>query len=390
MKQLFYGGTVITPQGLLPGGAVVAVDGVIEAVLPFSPPPEGFDRAVDAGGLYIAPGFVDVHVHGGGGGSFLSGDARDIEQALAAHIGHGTTSLYPTLPAAAQGEYVRALEALQAYQNEGPLGWAVAGVHMEGPYLALAQSGAQPPGALRMPDPAEYGMLAARFPVIRRWSAAPELPGALEMARALAPLGIRMSIAHSDALEGDVRRAFACGYDCVTHLYSGCTTVTRVEAYRHAGTVETALLLDGMTVEIIADGKHLPESLLRLIYRCKGPERICLVTDGISVSGVPTPEGVVYESCLKTDIIVEDGVAKMPDRKSFAGSIATMDRLVCTMLGIGVPLHEAVCMAATTPARANGLSRKGALEQGKDADIILFDDDVAVRAVYQRGRMWRP
>ena len=220
-----------------------------------------------------------------------------------------------------------------------------------------------------------------------RWAAAPELPGALEMGRALTARGVRMSMGHSDATFDEALRAYECGYTCVTHLYSACSSVRRINAYRHAGIVEAAFLLDGMTVEIIADGKHLPDSLLRLIYKIKGPDRICLITDGISAAGLENVSGEIYDQSIHSKIIIEDQVAKMPDRSCFAGSVATTDRLVRTMHSLArVPMAEAVKMASATPARhLNIFDKKGSIAVGKDADLLFFDDDVRIRRVLVRG-----
>lgn len=388
-RVLVQGGRVITASGTLDEGAVLVEDGVIRRVyarLPAQPPEAD---VIDANGLYVSPGFIDLHVHGGGGGDFLMGEPSVNETICKCHLRHGSTSIVPTLSASSRASYDRALTAIaktRATMREGP---NIPGVHMEGPYFAQSQRGAQAERFLRDPDPVEYLSLLERFPIIRRWSLAPELPGGIQMGRDLGGRGVRLSIGHSDALFEDVLTAFQNGFDCITHLYSSTSTVSRVNAFRRAGIVEAAFYLDQMTVEIIADGKHLPPSLLRLIYKIKGPEHICLVTDGISASGQEGITGEVYDASSKQTVLIEDGVAKLPDRQAFAGSIAATDVLVRNMVQLAdVPIVQAVKMMTATPARMMGLeNRKGSIAPGMDADLVLFDEQIQVRQVMVGGRM---
>ncbi|HHW02384.1 MAG TPA: amidohydrolase family protein [Thermoanaerobacterales bacterium] len=224
---------------------------------------------------------------------------------------------------------------------------------------------------------------------IIRWTVAPELPGALEMGRELKGRGILPSIGHSNAIYEEVQKAFENGYTHITHLYSGMSMVRRINAYRYAGVVESAFLIDEMTVEIIADGKHLPQSLLQLIYKIKGPDSICLITDSMRAAGMPDGEYILGSLEGGQKAIVEDGVAKLPDRSAFAGSVATTDRLVRTMFKIaGVPLLDAVKMMTATPARIIGADdRKGTLAPGKDADVVIFDEDINIKEVIVKGSL---
>ena len=343
-------------------------------------------EVLDAQGLYAAPGFIDAHVHGGGGYDFMCGDADSVRSACRTHLMHGTTALMATVSTADNAAFLRAMDAIERASADTE---QIAGIHIEGPYFAMSQRGAQSPRFIRDPDPDEYMEIARRFPAVKRWSAAPELPGALDMARRLRPLGVRMSIGHSDALYEEVLPAYEAGFDCVTHLYSCVSTVRRVNAFRHAGIVEAAYLLDGMTVELIADGCHLPESLLKLALKVKGPERIMLVTDGISAAGLENVEGEIFSQTCDSMIVIEDGVAKLPDRKAFAGSVATADRLVRTMMKLGgASLVDAVKMMTSTPARYLGLyGERGSLEVGKRADVVLFDEAIDIRHVILGGRV---
>jgi N-acetylglucosamine-6-phosphate deacetylase len=253
-------------------------------------------------------------------------------------------------------------------------------MHLEGPYFAMAQRGAQDPRYVRNPDPAEYRELTTRFPGIRRWSVAPELPGALEMADWLKGRGILAAWAHTDALCEDIQKAFERGYTHATHLYSAMLGVTRIGTTRYAGAIEAAFLMDEMTVEIIADGVHLPPALLQLVCKIKGPGRIALITDAMRGAGMPPGESILGGKNSGQPVIIEDGVAKLPDRSAFAGSVATADRLVRNMIRLaGVPVSDAVRMMTSTPAAIMGVGdRKGSILAGKDADILIFDEDINI------------
>jgi N-acetylglucosamine-6-phosphate deacetylase len=225
---------------------------------------------------------------------------------------------------------------------------------------------------------------------ISRWSAAPELKGSKAFAEALMMRGILPAIAHSDATYEDVvSAAFDWGFTHVTHLYSATSTVTRRNAFRYAGIIEAAYLMNGMTVEIIADGAHLPASLLQLIYKIKGPEKIALITDSMRAAGMPEGKTILGSLANGQEAIVEDGVAKLPDRTAFAGSVATADRLVRTMCRLaGTSLPETIQMITTTPARIMGIDKtKGSLAKGKDADVVIFDKDINIQMTMVNGKI---
>jgi N-acetylglucosamine-6-phosphate deacetylase len=196
-------------------------------------------------------------------------------------------------------------------------------------------------------------------------------------------------MAHTDAIYEEALKAFENGYSLITHLYSGMSGVMRRNAYRYAGVIESAYIIDEMNVEIIADGSHLPASLLKLIYKIKGPGRIALVTDAMRGAGMPDGESIIGSLKRGMKVIIEDGVAKLPDRTAFAGSVATTDRLVRNMINLaGAPLIEAVRMATSTPASIMGLSdKKGSLIEGKDADIVIFDNNITIDTTIVKGKV---
>jgi N-acetylglucosamine-6-phosphate deacetylase len=350
---------------------------------------------VDAGGLFLAPGFVDIHTHGAGGADFMDGTEAAVVTACRTHLRHGTTAIVPTTLASTFEELASALAligkvragempAQESSANDMP---EILGVHVEGPYFSPQQKGAQDPRFLRNPDPDEYERILDAFPWIVRWTVAPELPGALPMGRELVRRGIVASIGHSDAVYEEVVEACRNGYSLVTHLYNAMSRLVRRNAIMHPGVVESALVLDELAVELIADGMHLPPSLLELVFKVKGPERICLVTDSMRAAGLDVRESILGSLARGQRVLVDDGVAWLPDRSVFAGSVATADRLVRTMKGVrGVSLAQAVRMVSLTPARLMGVeARKGSLQAGKDADLVLFDDQVRVRLVMARG-----
>ena len=260
------------------------------------------------------------------------------------------------------------------------------GLHMEGPYFSMSQKGAQDARYIRPFDPDEYEDIV-KTGCILRWTGAPELDGAEEFAEFLTKHGVSACIGHSDADCDTVRRVFPYGFKHVTHLYSCTSTVHRKNAYRYAGIVEAAYLIDDMTVEIIADGVHLPKDLLEFVYKFKGIEKTALITDSMRGAGMPDGESILGGKETGMKVIIEDGVAKLPDRSAFAGSVAMCDRLIRTMTKIAeIPLEDAIVMATKTPAKLLKLENKGDIIPGYDADIVIFDDDINIARTIIEGR----
>ena len=387
MSTLFINAKVILPDGIIENGAV-RVDGEkIVAVYEKDYEKKTDDKIVDVGGLFLSPGFIDVHVHGADGGYFMSGEQDQIDKTCKMHMRHGTTAMTPSISAAPKEVIIKSLSGINEYEKTEKVRPDFLGLHLEGPYLSPNACGAMPAGYIREPSREEYLELLDRFPNIRRWALAPELPGSVEFVKECTKRGVLTAVGHSDAFFDDVMAVRAEGTNSITHFYSLTSTVRRKNAYRYAGTLEAGYLYDDIFVEVIADGCHLPKPLLQLIYKVKGPDRIMLITDGISASGVDENDGKQYYSQMGKPIVVEDGVAKVPSRECFAGSIATTDRLIRTMVNIAeVPLHIAVKMASLTPATYLGVcDKKGSIEVGKDADLLIFDEGVNVKSVYVRG-----
>lgn len=387
MKIKLTNGIILTPFRTIKSGTVVIENGRISGVHEGNTEvPDAVE--IDAQGQYIAPGFIDIHVHGGGGFDFMDGTEEAFLKIAELHAQYGTTSLVPTTLTAEKEDLLQTLDVYEKANRQNTQGAAFLGIHLEGPYFALSQRGAQDPRYIRNPDPAEYEEILNHSSSIVRWSAAPELEGAIAFGQRLRQKGILAAIAHTDAFYDDVLAAYENGYSLVTHLYSAMSGVTRKNAFRYAGVIESAFLLD-LDVEIIGDGIHLPAPLLKLIYKIKGADRTALITDAMRGAGMPEGESTLGSLKNGLKVIIEDGVAKMPDRTSFAGSVATFDRLVRNMVNMAdVSLLEAVRMASTTPARIMGVDhRKGSLAKGKDADIVFFDKDINISLTMVEGRI---
>ncbi|MFW5980682.1 MAG: N-acetylglucosamine-6-phosphate deacetylase [Halanaerobiaceae bacterium] len=390
MRTILKNGTVITPERKIEGG-VVFKNSRIKKV--FTSEEEidisNEDKVIDVKGCTITPGFIDIHTHGGGGYDFMDGKVEDFKGASKAHMEFGTTSIIPTTLTSTKEETYNILDNFNQAKKEMKQGPEILGLHLEGPYFAHEQKGAQDPRYIRNPDPEEYNKILSACPYIVRWTAAPELEGALEMGRKLKKRGILAAVGHSNAVFSEVQEAFENGYEHITHLYSGMSSVRRINAYRYSGVVESAYLIDDLTVEIIADGCHLPASLLKLIYKIKGPNKIALITDSMRGAGMPEGKYIIGSKKEGQEVIVEEGVAKLKDRSAFAGSVATADRLVRTMVELAeVPLKEAVKMMTLTPAQIMGIdSKKGILGADKDADIVVFDKDIKVKMVICSGEV---
>lgn len=381
-------GQIITPYRIINGGTVLTEGNRILAVAEDDiPAPDAM--VLDAQGLYISPGFIDIHVHGGGDSDFMDGDAAAFLQVAETHARYGTTSMVPTTLSSDTNSLRQAVSTYEAAHALNRKGAQFLGIHLEGPYFAMNQRGAQDPRYIRHPDPAEYRSVLENTSAVVRWSAAPELPGALEFGSYLRSKGILPAVAHTDAIYEEMLEAWEHGYTHATHLYSAMSGVTRRNAFRYAGVIESAFLFDDMTVEIIADGVHLPPALLKLVYKFKGPEKTALITDAMRAAGMPPGESILGDRKNGLKVIVEDNVAKLPDRTSFAGSVATTDQLVRNMIRLAdVPLVDAVRMMTGTPAAIMKVSgRKGSLATGKDADILLFDNDINIDTVILNGEI---
>ena len=343
------------------------------------------EEIADCTGKYIAPGYIDIHVHGGAGGRF-EGGADECRAILDAHTSHGTTTLFPTLSAMPHEALVDAVDRLADYAA-GENGYCnLAGIHLEGPYLNPEFAGAMLPEFIQIPTPDKYKRLLQN-PFVKRISYAPELDEGLGMTKYIADRGIIGAVAHSGARIELLREILDIGVSLITHLYSAMPVVYRENAFRIMGIPEAAYLIDEFDVEAIADGKHLPPDLLALIYKIKGTGHTAIITDGTRASGVGEDMPGFAEMVKAAGVIVQDGVAFTPDMQAFSGSICSTDKLIQNMVSMAnASLPDAVKMLTETPARIMGLSTKGRIMAGLDADVVVLDREYNVREVIVMGR----
>ena len=369
-------GNLITPGGIIKGTAEYE-NGIITAIKP--------DESVESEN-FVAPGFIDIHVHGGGGHDFMDGTEEAFLGAAKLHVSHGTATLLPTTLTCSDDELFGAFEVLRRVREDKLYGGVFYGMHLEGPYFSPEQAGAQDPRYLRTPEPQHYEKILKQGEgLIARWSSAPELKGALELGDRLKELGICAAIGHTDAYYEDVLESCKHGYTHVTHLYSGMSTLRRIKGYRRPGVLEAAYMIDELTVEVICDGRHLPLSMLGYVFRAKGAHKCALITD--SMRGAGMTEGKTIIGSLKNgqECYIEDGVSKMPGGNAFAGSIATADRLVRNAVAAGARLEDAVRMITKTPADIIGMRDRGELVPGKRADFTVFEGDINIVSVISGG-----
>ena len=348
------------------------------------------DQVFDLRGKYLSPGFVEIHSHGAGGCDFMDGTAEAVITAARTHLQHGTTTLFPTTLAARREEIFNSIDGLRSARRIMTDGPELPGLHMEGPYLNPKQKGAIDERYIRNPRREEYEeFIFYGEGAISRWTLAPELPGAMEFARCLIDHGIVPSMGHTDAEYSQVLEAYHNGISHVTHLYSAMSGMVRKGGFRYPGLIESAFCIDDLTVEVIADGCHLPAEILEMVYRIKGPGKMALTCDSMRCAGQNVKESVLGSLKNGQRVIIEDDVAKMPDRMAFAGSIATDDRLVRVMYRQArVPLWDCVRMMSLTPAAIMGIGDQvGSIMPGKTANLICFDEDIRISAVMVRGNV---
>jgi N-acetylglucosamine-6-phosphate deacetylase len=373
---------LIFPDGIHDGLEVIVKEGKIAGIRERT---QGLDdEIIDLDQQYLAPGFVDVHLHGALGRDTMEASAEAFRTICDFHASGGTTSLLLTTATAPLDEIVN---VLRATRDLGPRIPAIAGVHVEGPFISKTKAGAQRAQFIRDPSPAAVQQMLEHENVIKRVTLAPELPGALEAIKAFQGRGINVSGGHSDAWEDDVRAAFEHGMRSVTHTFNCMSSARRRGVYRSAGLLEFALSEPDVSCELIADGHHVSPTLMKMLYRAKGPEGVCLITDATAGAGLP--DGSEF-SLFDNPCIVKNGVCLLADRSALAGSAARMVDLVRTMVReVHVPLHEALAMATLNPARAIGLETKGRLMVGADADFVVLSPELdAVRTFRCGEEIW--
>jgi len=376
-------GKVITPQGIDRQARLVLKAGRIAEITREQGGIEGA-QTIDAQWAYVAPGCIDTHLHGGDGHDFTEATPEAFRAIAYAHATQGVTTLYPTLAVAPTAVFRQAIKACETVVSQPYEGAHIEGLHLEGNYINPLLKGGQDERFIQLPDPAEYQELLESTRLIKRWTAAPELPGALEFARYAHSKGVLVSLGHTAADYPTVKRAYEAGFTHATHFYNAMSGVHKQREYKHEGTIESVYLVPEMTVELVADGIHVPPAILRLICAFKGIDRISLISDAMAAAACLRPEHLR----LDPRMIVEDGVCKLADRSALTGSIASGIRLIQVMAEKAeIPVADCVRMAATNPARLMGIDdRKGSIERGKDADLILFDENFRLQSVWIGGK----
>jgi N-acetylglucosamine-6-phosphate deacetylase len=385
--MIFSNARLIFRDGIRDGLELVVEKGKITAIRERSH--ARANEVLDLHGNYLAPGFIDLHVHGALGRDSMEASAETFQAICDYHASGGTTSLLLTTATAPMDKLVEVLNAVRdCLQRRASFASAqdrlrsrattnqIAGVHVEGPFISKGKCGAQRAEFIQSPSRASVQQLLDYADVIKRITIAPELPGALETIESFYAHKISVSGGHSDAWDEEAREGFARGMRSVTHTFNCMSSARRRGIYRVGGLLEFALSEPRISCELIADGQHVSATLMKMLYRAKGAGGICLVTDATAGAGLPN--GSQF-SLFGKDCIVEDGVCLLADRSALAGSASRIIDLVRTMImKVNVPLHEAVMMATENPARAIGLETKGRLEVGADSDLVVLSPELEV------------
>jgi N-acetylglucosamine-6-phosphate deacetylase len=377
-------GTIILPNEMVAGHAIVIEGPKILGIAALAD--LGSETSIfDVGRRYITPGLIDIHTHGAAGFSFNQPTDQAFSAIVQENALRGVTSVLATISTASISEIVRCLEFTRAWMSKQHTGAQVLGVHLEGPYFCFEQKGAQDPSNLRTPDDGSVDLLLEHHPIIRIMSFAPELPGAVQLTEKLASLGIVPAAGHSCAQEESIGDAMAAGLKHIIHIWSGQSTTIREGPWRKPGLLETSLVYEGLTVEMIADNRHLPPTLMKMAYKCIGPDRLVIISDAISGAGLGED---AHFDVGEMSYIVTDGVGMMLDRTNFAGSTTLLNQMIPILVEtVGIPLVEVVRMMTLNPAKLIGYKdSKGSLAEGKDADLALFNDDFSAWKTMIGGR----
>jgi N-acetylglucosamine-6-phosphate deacetylase len=377
-SMIFKNGRLIFPNGVRDGLDLVAESGMITAIR--GQAPAMGETIVDLEGNYLAPGFIDLHVHGAMGRDTMQASAKAFRVICDYHASGGTASLLLTTATAPIKAIVKVLNEVRTAKSSIK---QIAGVHVEGPFISKAKSGAQRASLIRNPTRKTYAPLLDHNDVIKRITLAPELPGAVALIDELRKHNISVSGGHSDAWEDDAHAGFEHGMRSVTHTFNCMSSARRRGSHRVAGLLEFAMSEPEIICELIADGHHVSPTLMKMLYRAKGVHGICLVTDATAGAGLP--DGSKF-SLYGTKCIVESGVCLLADRSALAGSASRMIDLIRTMVTkVGLPLHEAVAMATDIPAFVIGLSSKGQFKIGGDADLVVISPELEVLRTFVAG-----
>lgn len=382
-------GNVVLPDKIMKDCDIGIKDGMIQDVGRIACKD---DQEIDASELYVCPGFVDIHTHGGGGGDFMDAEDGAFESALDFHARNGTTSILATSVTALPEQIIEMLRTTRRYMQKQEPRCRVFGAHIEGPYISKKNKGAQPESFLRIPAKDPYDFILDNSDVVKTVTIAPELDGAEQMTRDLREAGIVVCGGHDDGCKEKVMPVVEAGLSHCTHLWCAMSSVAMRNGRRSVGLLETGLTDDRLSVELIADDYHITPEMAKLVYRCKGADKMCVVSDSLRAAGMPD-DGRLYSLGLKTDehsqkFIVSDGVARLPDNSHYAGSICPLSKMVKHLVyEAGISLVDAVKMASLTPAKIiHADNLVGSIEAGKAADFCLMDKELKVVGTIVAGR----
>ena len=384
-KLLITNGNIITPSKILKDHSIIIENNRIVGIMPSNTTIDEC-QSISANGLYVSPGFIDLHVHGGNGSDFMDATAEDIRKIIRYHTQGGTTGLLATT---ASESHLNIMDAIQALDQIHPVtGAKLLGIHIEGPYFNYNKKGCHLASAIRDPKPEDYLPMLEATDLIRVMTLAPEINGANQLIAELSHRGIVASCGHTNANYDQIQKACELGLQHSTHLYCAMSGIIKNGPQREGGVIESILLMDQLTTEVIADGKHLPPELLKLAVKCKGSNQLAVVTDAQRGAGMP--DGIyAFGSKNGTKSIIKNGVATTPDKTGYASSTIQMNQTVRVMRDLAdVPLVEATKMASLVPARIIGVDDQlGSIEVGKVADLILFDNNINVHKVIINGKL---
>jgi N-acetylglucosamine-6-phosphate deacetylase len=382
-KKLLHVKLAITPGAEIPDAGILIRDGEIEAIGPReSMTLPGGASEITALDKVALPGFVDVHIHGAGGHDVMEGSAEALSTVARTVARHGTTSFVATTVTASPDDTCRSVEGIANYisqQYETDEARAeVLGLHFEGPFISAARPGVHPLEWIKLPSAdllEKFLKCAAGHAQIL--TIAPELLGAMPCIDAARKAGLVVAMGHTDATYEQARLGIAHGARHAVHVYNAMRPFT----HRDSGVIGAVLTTPEVSAELIADGVHVDEAAMRLLLRAKGAERVILVSDGISATGMPDGKYALG----KLEVTVSGGVCRNAEGK-LAGSTLTLDRALRNIVALGTPLADAVRMVTLNPASLLGIEfKKGALRMGADADIVLLDESLHVKSVWTRG-----
>jgi len=374
-------GRIATPIDIVSDGVILVKNSKIEAVGEKDKVTIPSDAlAIDARGRIVTPGFIDVHVHGGGGSDVMDGSYDALNEMSTFEARHGTTGFLPTPFTDSPERLLASVKAIETAMKRGTSGGEVLGIHLEGPYINIERKGGQPPEYIRKPDLEELRLLLeASNNNVKMITLAPEVNGGSEFVRRIIQYGVVASIGHSNATYDEALRAVDAGVSHACHAYNAM----REFHHREPGVVGAVLSCDELTAELIADGIHVHPAAMKILVKCKGTDRIILVTDAVVGTGM---EG--RYKLGGRDVVITKKDSRFLDG-ALAGSVLTMDSAVRNIMGlVGASLQDAVKMATVNPARRIGVyDRKGSLEAGKDADITIVDDQINVYMTMVMGKI---